>query len=159
MNMAVELLAAAPVRLSLGSFFETWLSFDGETSRKSIGRDEYHLNLTVPIRHRLAATGRLNICQVDLASAGIDPGEILPGRPVEVPGPAGAIIQLHVRTNVFLEQAPLIHNVILRILRDPGLAPAEIPLRRMPGAVTWVNRGRFAITLNDALVPEILATS
>lgn len=150
-RLGLELVARRPVALKLGSFFETWLSgMDGVIPR-SLGRDEYHLALVLASSRRLAATGRVGICQCDVEAIGLGPTQALPCRPVQAAVEPMAPLLFGLRTNAFLDPPALTAGVLLRLCRG-GLPPVECPLDDPRLRLEAINPGRYLIECG-ALLP------
>lgn len=150
LKLGVEILAKSRAELSLGTFFETWISLEEGTLKRSVGRDEYHLALTVEAGHRLAATGRTHICQLDAAAAGLGCNQAAPANPVPgQPGP-GRPVFLGLRTNAFLDLSALTAGISLRLIALPGEG-TEIPLTDQRVTAEQIGPGRFLIELGQAL--------
>jgi len=154
-KLGLELVARRPVALKLGSFFETWFSGVGGVIPRSLGRDEYHLALVLALGRRLAATGRVGICQCDVESIGLGRTQALPCRPAEALVAPEEPLLFGLRTNAFLDLPALTAGVLLRLcpggtpvvecsLEDPRLRPEAISPGRylvecsalLPGAGT-----------------------
>ncbi|MFO7172778.1 MAG: hypothetical protein DIU70_007415 [Bacillota bacterium] len=146
MRMGVELLANEPVRLRLGSFFESWLALPTGALRRSLGRDEYHLAITIGPGRRLAATGRTYICQIDAEGAGLGVNQARAAVLTPADLPPSLPVFLGLRTNVFLDLPSLVAGARLRLLRDDQ-PPVEIPLS--PTIAEQVLPGRFLIDLGS----------
>lgn len=147
MRLGVELLATAPTRLHLGSFFESWLAVPAGTLKRSLGRDEYHLAITIGAGCRLAATGRTYICQIDAEEAGIGINQARQPVLVSADLPAGSPLILGLRTNVFLDLAGLTAGAVLRLHR--GTAVAEFGLDDRRVEPEQVVPGRYLVDMSE----------
>lgn len=149
MRLGVELLATAPTRLHLGSFFESWLAVPAGTLKRSLGRDEYHLAITIGSGCRLAATGRTYICQIDAEEAGLGINQAR--GPILVPAdlPAGGPLILGLRTNVFLDLAGLTAGTMLRLHHGTAVAECNLDDRRVEPE--QVVPGRYLVDMTDLM--------
>lgn len=118
MRLGLELIARAATPIRLGTFFETWLATVDGTVRRSLGRDEYHLELTVEAGRRLAATGRTCISQLDLAVNGLGPNQVRAATPAAAEITAGTPVIWGIRTNLFLTLPALIEGATAVLLRE-----------------------------------------
>lgn len=150
MRLGVELVARAPTRLGLGSFFETWLMFPAGVLRRSLGRDEYHLPVAIQAGRRLAGTGRTYICQIDSDAAGLGPNQARPCLPVPAPHPAGGPVVLGLRTNVFRDLSALVDGVHLVLLTDVA-EPVRTTLDDPRIPAEEILPGRYRIGLSRLL--------
>lgn len=150
-RLGLEVVAAEPVRLHLGSFFESWLALAAGAIKRSLGRDEYHLAITVGAGRRLAATGRTYICQIDAEETGLGTNQARPAVLVPTDLIPGAPLFLGLRTNVFLDLPALRQGVRLRLLRDGE--PADCPLTDRHLAAEQVMAGRYLVDLTALLSP------
>lgn len=147
-RLGLELIAARPLDLSIGTFFETWLAAADGTVRRSLGRDEYHLTLRIEAGGRLAATGRTYVCQFDRAGAEMGKNEALAARPVDLGDLPTGLLLLALRTNRFLSLADLQESAALRLIiggEDRGL----LPLNEPPLRCDQVAPGRYLIDLTE----------
>ncbi len=119
MYLGVELIARHDLTLNLGNYFETWLSDSGEPIRRTLGRDEYHTQVSLRPEARVAATGRIHICQLDTEAAGLGPLQAPPSRPVAIHSGDKPIF-LNIRTNTSLEVTALARTFGLRINLGSG---------------------------------------
>ncbi len=119
-KLGLELIAHRPVQLRLGTFFETWIATAGGSARRSLGRDEYHLRLTIGPGGRLAATGRTHICQVDLEAADLGPNGARQALLAPVARPEGSPVLWGIRTNRFLRAEDLRQLTRARLLQEGG---------------------------------------
>jgi hypothetical protein len=150
LKLGLELLAREPTPLSLGTFFETWLAAAGGTVKRSLGRDEYHLGLTIGAGRRLAATGRTHICQLDVESLDLGLNQARPALLVPADLPPGAPLCLGVRTNRFLDLNALAAGVWLRLVRDTG-PPVEVSLEHVLLDREEIAPGRYLLELGTLL--------
>ena len=151
LKLGLELMAKRPLALRLGTFFETWIALPGGTVRRSLGRDEYHLELTIDTGRRVAATGRTHVCQLDLEAAEIGanqagpallvPAEIVPGTPV----------LWGVRTNQFLS-LPQLTGGATAVLRRDGAEPLTFGLDHPHLALEEVAPGRYIVDISALLL-------
>lgn len=148
LRLGVEVLARAPAHLRLGNFFETWLALPSGVLRRSLGRDEYHLAVTIGRDRRLAATGRTYICQIDAEEAGLGVNQARSAVLAPVELPPGTPLFLGLRTNVFLQMPELMAGVRLQLLRG-NLPRVEVPLDSQ--VAEQVLPGRFVVDLSAAL--------
>jgi hypothetical protein len=146
LKLGMELLAARPATLRLGTFFETWLSTPSGTVRRSLGRDEFHLGLTIDRKHRLAATGRTSICQVDLESAELGKNQAGPMVMVDADINPKTPVLAGVRTNLFLSLPAMREGVIGRLVLD-GQDPVEFGFEHPQIVTTEVAPGRYVLDL------------
>lgn len=147
-RLGLELVAARPLDLSIGTFFETWLAAADGTVRRSLGRDEYHLSLRIEAGGRLAATGRTYVCQFDRASAEMGRNEALPARPVDLGEVPPGLLLLALRTNCFLSLAELQEGAALRLIVG-GQELGVLPLNEPPLRCDQVSPGRYLIDLTE----------
>lgn len=150
LKLGLELHARHPCALRLGNFFETWLATPAGTVRRSLGRDEFHLGVTIAPGCRLAATGRTHICQLDLEEAGIGANQARPALPVAAPtGPSTPVIW-GIRTNRFLDLDALIDGATGRLLRDDA-EPLDFGLDHHLLTLDEVAPGRYIIDITTLL--------
>lgn len=149
-RLGLELMAAEPVRLHLGSFFESWLALSAGAIRRSLGRDEYHLEIRVGAGRRLAATGRTYICQIDAEETGLGTNQARAAVLVPTDLTPGAPLFLGLRTNVFLDQRALVRGAHLRLQRD-GHPLAECTLSDPRVHAEQVVPGRYLVDLSQFL--------
>jgi hypothetical protein len=147
-RLGLELIATRPLDLAIGTFFETWLAAADGAVRRSLGRDEYHLTLSVATGGRLAATGRTHLCQFDRAGAGMGANEALPTRPVALAGAPLDLLVLALRTNCFLSKGALAESAALRLLVD-GQDRGLLPLSQGPLRCDEVAPGRYLVDLTS----------
>ncbi|HLO04725.1 MAG TPA: hypothetical protein VK191_16590 [Symbiobacteriaceae bacterium] len=147
-RLGLELIAARPLDLSIGTFFETWLAAADGTVRRSLGRDEYHLTLRIEAGGRLAATGRTYVCQFDRAGADMGANEALPTRPVDLGAVPTGLLLLALRTNCFLSLRELQEGAAIR-LNVGGQARGLLPLNEPPLRCDQVAPGRYLIDLTE----------
>lgn len=150
MKLGMELLAARPATLRLGTFFETWFSTPSGTVRRSLGRDEFHLGLTIDSKHRLAATGRTSICQVDLEAVELGRNQAGPVVLVEAEIAPNTPVLAGVRTNLFLSLPTLREGVTARIVLD-GQEPLDFGFDHPRVVTTEVAPGRYVLDLTGLL--------
>ena len=149
MNLGLELLASRAVKLRLGTYFETWIATPAAAVRRSLGRDEFHLALTVAAGHRLAATGRTHISQVDLEAAEMGPNQVRPAVLVPVDVEAGDPVIWAIRTNLFLSLPALMEVAQARVIT--GERTWLLPFDHPDLAVTEVTAGRYLVDLTRLL--------
>ncbi len=118
LRLGLELVAAEPVRLHLGSFFESWLALSAGAIKRSLGRDDYHLDISVGPGRRLAATGRTYICQIDAEEIGLGINQARAAVMVSADLAPGTPLMLGLRTNVFLDLAAMRASARLRVQYD-----------------------------------------
>lgn len=150
MRLGVELVARIPVRLRLGSFFETWLALPGGALRRSLGRDEYHLPLVILPGRRLAATGRTCIVQIDAEEAGLGPNQARPCAPAAAPVAPGTPVVLGLRTNVFRDLDALTAGVLLVVQFGTG-EPSVAALDDPRVAAEQLVPGRYVVGISRLL--------
>jgi len=146
LKLGMELLAARPATLRLGTFFETWLTTPSGTVRRSLGRDEFHLGLTIDRAQRLAATGRTSICQVDLEAAELGKNHAGPAVLVESEIVASMPVLAGVRTNLFLSLSSLREGVTGRLIMEDK-EPVDFRVDHPSLVTTEVAPGRFLLDL------------
>lgn len=151
MKLGLELLTLRPTAISLGTFFETWLATPNGTIKRSLGRDEYHLGLTIGAHRRVAATGRTHICQLDVEAVELGQNQARPALLVPTDIDAGTPLYLGMRTNRFLTLAALRDATLLRLLRDTGPA-VECQLDPARIQAEEVAPGRYLINLGALLI-------
>lgn len=152
MRLGLELLTKQPAAVRLGTFFETWLATPEGTLRRSLGRDEYHLSLSLPPGRRLAATGRTHISQVDLEDAGLGTNQAPAAQLVRTAPEPGVPMVLGIRTNLFLSLAALNQGCCLRLLRE-GRDPLNCDLADPRLHVQEVAAGRYILEISGLLHP------
>lgn len=151
MRLGLELLTTRPTEIRLGTFFETWLATAGGTVRRSLGRDEYHLSLTIGAGQRIAATGRTHICQLDLELAELGPNQARSALLTEAEFDPGSPVICGVRTNLFLDLPSLTDGATARLLRGNGTSVAfglDDPLLM----VDEVAPGRYILDISALLL-------
>lgn len=152
MQIGVEITILHEKTFTLGTFFETWLGVCDQPVKKSLGRDEYHLDVAVEPGRRVAATGRTYLCQVDTVPVGLGPVQAPAARPVEV-APASAStshpIFLHLRTNTFLEPEALTQGLSFRLVGPDNSPLCDFQLSDQRVDIEWLNPGRFLIDLSE----------
>ncbi len=151
MKLGLELIAREPVTFRLGTFFETWIATPAGTVRRSLGRDEYHLGLTIDRGRRLAATGRTHICQLDLEAADMGPNQAREATPVPAEIGPGVPVIWGIRTNLFLDEGALIRGASGRLLLDDR-PPLEFPLDHPVLVVESVAPGRFVLDVSAVML-------
>lgn len=150
MKLGLELIARRPISLRLGTFFETWVAMASGSLRRSLGRDEYHLGLTIGVGGRLAGTGRTHICQVDLEAADLGTNGARPSLLTEADlGVEGPVIW-GIRTNLFLDLGDLKERVTARLLTE-GAPPLAFDLNHPRVVVEAVAPGRYIIDVTGLL--------
>ncbi|MFZ5816844.1 MAG: hypothetical protein ACOY93_16380 [Bacillota bacterium] len=152
MKLGLELLARRPVQLRLGTFFETWIATAGGSVRRSLGRDEYHLSLTIGAGSRLAATGRTHICQVDLEAAELGTNGARPCLLAEAEFKADGPVIWGVRTNLFLDLPDLTRSATARLLTE-GAPPLLFGLDDQRVVAEAVAPGRYILDVTGLLSP------
>ncbi len=150
MKLGLELIASRAATLRLGTFFETWIATAPGTVRRSLGRDEYHLSLTIGAGKRLAATGRTHICQLDLEAAEIGENQARPTLNIETELPKGAPVIWGIRTNLFLSLASLRESATGRLFRE-GREPESFGLGDERISAIEVAPGRYIIDISGLL--------
>lgn len=146
LKLGLELTARTPTHLTLGTFFETWISLVDGTVKRSLGRDEYHLALTVDRGRRLAGTGRTHICQLDSEACELGQNQATPAHLVPANISRGIPVFLGLRTNAFLDLASLRAGAAFRLITDPGDA-VDFTLEHPAIAPELIGPGRFLIEL------------
>ena len=149
-RLGLELVARRPVALKLGSFFETWLSGLNGVIPRSLGRDEYHLALVVAPGRRLAATGRVGICQCDVEAIGLGPTQARPCRPAEAALAPDEPLLFGLRTNAFLDPPALTAGLHLRLCPG-GAPPVECPADDPRLRLEAISPGRYLIECSALL--------
>lgn len=152
MKLGLELIARRPITLRLGTFFETWVATTSGSLRRSLGRDEYHLSLTVGPGGRLAGTGRTHICQVDLEAAELGMNGARPALLTEADLAHLGPVIWGIRTNLFLDLADVKERATARLLTD-GRGPLEFDLDHPALAAEAVAPGRYIIDVTGLLSP------
>jgi hypothetical protein len=150
-KLGLELMASHPTPLHLGSFFETWTSTALGTLRRSFGRDEYHLSLTIDRGRRLAATGRTHICQLDLEAAELGVNQARPALLVPTDISPTCPLIWGIRTNLFLSLPALSEGATGVLLRD-GAAPIPFAFQDRLLLVEEVNPGRYIVDVSSLLI-------
>lgn len=148
MKLGVELLARRAVTLRLGTYFETWIATAAGTVRRSVGRDEYHLPLTLKAGRRLAGTGRTHICQVDLEQAELGDNQARATELTVVPESSPLVWS--VRTNLFLSLSALRKGAVGNLLLE-GKEPLRFQLDDPGLNVTELSPGRYVVDLTGLL--------
>jgi hypothetical protein len=150
LKLGLELLARYPAPLRIGTFFETWLATPAGTVRRSLGRDEYHLGLTIDAGRRLAATGRTFICQLDVEEAGLGINQARPALRVEAEWSPKMPLIWGIRTNRFLDWAALADGTTAQLIRE-GQEPLPFAMDHPSLNASEVAPGRFIIELSGLL--------
>lgn len=150
MKLGLELIARQPIEIRLGIFFETWVATTAGSVRRSLGRDEYHLGLTIGPGGRLAGTGRTHICQVDLESVELGTNGARPSLLAEADLAMQGPIIWGIRTNLFLDLADLKERVGARLLTE-GAPPLAFDLCHPEVVVETVAPGRYIVDLTRLL--------
>jgi hypothetical protein len=151
LKLGLELIARKPLAIRLGTFFETWIALPAGTVRRSLGRDEYHLDLTIGSRRRVAATGRTHTCQLDLELAEIgtnQAGTALPAAADIVPGTP---VLWGIRTNQFLSLPALLDGATAVLVRE-GAEPLPFALTHPHLATEEVAPGRYTVDVSALLL-------
>ncbi|HYF92198.1 MAG TPA: hypothetical protein VD969_08115 [Symbiobacteriaceae bacterium] len=152
MKLGLELVTGPPCALRLGTFFETWVTTPGGTVRRSLGRDEYHLDLYLQCGRRLAATGRTHVCQVDLEDAGLGPNQARPAVQVDAEIEPGTPVIWGIRTNLFLTLPALTEGATGLLLRDAA-EPLPFRLDDKLLVVEAPAPGRYIVDISAFLLP------
>lgn len=150
MKIGLELLARRPTELHLGNFFETWIANAAGSVRRSLGRDEYHLGLTIASGRRLAATGRTHLCQLDLEAAELGTNQARPSLLVPVEELAPGPLLWSIRTNRFLSGAALTEGALARLCRE-SMDPVEFGLGHPLVQMQEVAPGRYIVEVTNLL--------
>jgi hypothetical protein len=151
LKVGLELVAQTTLSLKLGTFFETWLSQVDGLIKRSLGRDEYHLDVRVERGNLIAATGRIHLCQVDTAAIGLGPIHASPCVTVTVDIPPGSPIFLNIRTNAFLELSALRSGCRFRLVTDRPLNGLAFSLENPDVLTELVGPGRFLMEFGRLL--------
>jgi len=144
LKLGLELLASRTESLRLGTFFELWIATPEGTIRRSLGRDEYHLGLTIQAGRRLAGTGRTHTCQLDLEAAEMGPNQARPASLVQADVAPGEPVVLGIRTNLFISLADLVSGSRIRVQREAAEA-VEGTMGDHLAVPTEVAPGRFLV--------------
>ncbi|HWI52547.1 MAG TPA: hypothetical protein VNT01_10455 [Symbiobacteriaceae bacterium] len=152
MKLGLELVTGLPCTLRLGTFFETWISTPTGTVRRSLGRDEYHLDLALASGRRLAATGRTHVCQLDLEDAGLGPNQARPAVLAEAETEPGTPVIWGIRTNLFLSLPALIEGATALLIRD-GTEPFPFRFDDKLLVAEATAPGRYIIDISAYLLP------
>jgi hypothetical protein len=152
LKLGLELVTGPPTTLRLGTFFETWLTTPGGTVRRSLGRDEYHLELMLEAGRRLAATGRTHVCQVDLEATGLGLNQARPAVLVPAEIEPGTPVIWGIRTNLFLTLPALAAGTTAQLLRE-GAEPFAFPLDHKLLVTETVAPGRYIVDISALLLP------
>lgn len=150
LKLGLELIARRPIRLRLGTFFETWIATASGSARRTLGRDENHLSLTVPPGGRLAGTGRTHICQVDLEATELGRNGARPALLTAVDRSDGGTLVWGIRTNLFLDLADLCERAVARLLVE-GTTEQEFALDDPRISVDAVAPGRYIVDVTGLL--------
>lgn len=150
LKLGLELIARRPLTLRLGTFFETWVAAPAGTVRRSLGRDEYHLGLTIDTGGRLAATGRTHICQVDLEEAELGPNGARPALLTEADLAVQGPVIWGIRTNLFLTLAELQDGASAQLVRS-GKNPLAFILTSPLVTAEAVSPGRYIVDVSALL--------
>jgi hypothetical protein len=150
-NLGLELITNKPATLRLGTFFETWIATPAGTVRRSLGRDEYHLELALAEGRRVAATGRTCICQIDLEAAEL--GENQARGAVLAPAEAGPAVPIicGIRTNLFLDLPGLTAGARARLVQG-GEPTLEFRLDHPLLVADEVAPGRYILDVSGLLL-------
>lgn len=151
MKVGLELVAQTTLSLKLGTFFETWLSQVDGFIKRSLGRDEYHLDVTVERGNLIAATGRIHLCQLDTAVIGLGPIHASPCNTLSVDLPPGSPLFLNIRTNAFLELSAVRLGCRFRLVTDRPLDGLEFSLDNPDILTELVGPGRFLMEFGRLL--------
>lgn len=152
LKLGLELVTGPPCALRLGTFFETWITTPGGAVRRSLGRDEYHLDLRMGSGRRLAATGRTHLCQLDLEDAGLGPNQARPAVLAEAEIEPGTPVIWGIRTNLFLTLAALTEGAAGLLLHD-GAEPLPFRLDDKLIVVEAPAPGRYIVDISAFLLP------
>lgn len=146
----MELTARHPIQLNLGTFFETWLATAAGSARRSLGRDEYHLRITIGAGARLAGTGRTHLCQVDLEAAGLGRNGVRQALLTPLEFPEEGPVIWGIRTNRFLHLSDLVASTGGCMLREDR-PPEEFALDDPRVRVECVSPGRYIVDVTGLL--------
>lgn len=150
MYLGTELITRHDLTLNLGNYFETWLSAGGEPVKRTLGRDEYHTQVLLRQGARVAATGRVHLCQLDTEAAGLGRLQAPPSRLIVIPSENNPVF-LNVRTNTSLEVSSLVKTFDLRL--NLGNGDSQLYGLDNPKLDTdQISPGRFMIDLSRVLV-------
>lgn len=152
LKLGLELVTGPPCALRLGTFFETWITTPAGTVRRSLGRDEYHLDLALGAGRRLAATGRTHVCQLDLEDAGLGPNQARPAVLAEAEVEPGTPVIWGIRTNQFLSLPTLTEGTSALLLRD-GVEPLSFRLSDKLLVAEATAPGRYIVDISALLLP------
>lgn len=152
MKLGLELIARRPITLRLGTFFETWIATSSGSVRRSLGRDEYHLGLTIGAGGRLAATGRTHICQADLEVLGLGSNSARPSLLTDADLSGAGPLIWGIRTNLFLDLSGLQEHAEALLLRGDR-EPLAFALDNPSLAAEVVAPGRYIIDLSGLFRP------
>ncbi|HYG58943.1 MAG TPA: hypothetical protein VD902_12865 [Symbiobacteriaceae bacterium] len=151
MKLGLELLARQPTPLKLGTFFETWITTPFGTVKRSLGRDEYHLSLTIGSGRRLAATGRTHLCQVDLEEADLGTNQARPPLLTTAEITHGTPVIWGIRTNRFLSLQALTDGAEARICRE-GAEPLRFAFDDRLLVAEELAPGRYTVDISALLL-------
>lgn len=149
LKLGLELVARRPLTLRLGTFFETWIATASGSLRRSLGRDEYHLGLTIGAGGRLAGTGRTHICQVDLEAAELGENSARPSLLAEADLAMASPMIWGIRTNLFLDLASLKTEAMGRLVT--GGQPLLFDLGHPQITTEAVAPGRYIVDVTGLL--------
>ncbi|HWI64685.1 MAG TPA: hypothetical protein VNT75_22895 [Symbiobacteriaceae bacterium] len=152
MKLGLELVAGSPALLRLGTFFETWITTPNGTVRRSLGRDEYHLDLRLERERRLAATGRTHVCQVDLEEAGLGVNQARAAVLAEAEVTPGTPVIWGIRTNLFLSLKSLHEGATGLLVRDTA-EPHPFRFDDRLLVVEETAPGRYIVDISALLLP------
>jgi hypothetical protein len=152
LKLGLELVTEGPCALRLGTFFETWLTTPAGTVRRSLGRDEYHLDLHLPAGRRLAATGRTHVCQLDLEDAGLGTNQARPAVLVTAEVEPGTPTIWGIRTNLFLSQPALVAGATALLVRE-GAESHPFRLDDKQILTESTAPGRYIVDISALLLP------
>ncbi|NPV70940.1 MAG: hypothetical protein HPY55_09885 [Firmicutes bacterium] len=143
MRLGIELLALAETHVLPHTYFEVRVSVNGAAVEESAGRDEFRSPAYFRPGERLAATGRINIWDEDVAPAialRVRPAYVVPIRLRP-----GDRLGLHILTSLPVDQGTLQACLAARVVGGSRKAHDHLPFSHPGVRVDWDRRGRFHV--------------
>lgn len=151
MLLRAELVAEVACPVSVGDFFQLWLSADHRVVAGSEGRDDYRVNSILFSGKRVAGLGRKVETRPNSAWAVVGATEAPVAQPVEVDPDHHFRLRLHILTNVFPDTGLLVSQIAIRLFEGDGRPIPDVSLRRPDLAVIRAGQGEFVVDITPLI--------